>query len=116
MRMSTALTLVALLAVALPAQALEALPAQALDPDYAKNTVAGVCAACHGVDGNSLAPDFPRLAGQHPDYMAKALRDYKSGRRKNAIMAAFAQPLTPAQIDALAAYFATQPAVVVDKY
>ena len=43
-----------------------------------------VCAACHGPDGNHpTTPDFPRLAGQHPDYLLKALHDYKSGARKN---------------------------------
>ena len=40
-----------------------------------------VCAACHGVDGNSADANNPRLAGQYPDYLAKALRDYKSGER-----------------------------------
>ena len=40
-----------------------------------------ICAACHGADGNSAAADFPKLGGQHPDYLAKALRDYKSGQR-----------------------------------
>ena len=49
-----------------------------------------VCQACHGLDGNSTVPDYPKLGGQRPDYLAKALRDYKSGARKNAIMAGFA--------------------------
>jgi len=42
-----------------------------------------VCAACHGADGNSTDVNNPRLAGQHADYLAKALRDYKSGERAN---------------------------------
>ena len=41
-----------------------------------------VCQACHGLDGNSSTPDYPKLGGQHPDYLGKALRDYKSGARK----------------------------------
>ena len=47
-----------------------------------------VCAACHGADGNSPTPAFPRIAGQHEDYLLQALLAYKSGERKNAIMAA----------------------------
>jgi cytochrome c553 len=75
-----------------------------------------LCAACHGEDGNSASPDFPRLGGQYPDYLAKALRDYKSGQRKNAIMAGFAQALTKQDIENLAAYYAAQAAVISWKY
>jgi cytochrome c553 len=71
-----------------------------------------VCAACHGADGNSPSPDFPKLAGQHPDYLAKALRDYRSGARKNPIMQGFAAALTTDDIANLAAYYSTQPAVL----
>jgi cytochrome c553 len=93
-----------------------ALPAQAADAAAAKKTVTEVCQACHGLDGNSAAPDFPKLGGQHPDYLAKALRDYKSGARKNPIMAGFAATLSPTDIDNLAAYYAAQPAAVHDKF
>jgi cytochrome c553 len=72
-----------------------------------------VCQACHGLDGNSPTPDYPKLGGQRPDYLAKALRDYKSGARKNAIMAAFAGTLSPPDIANLAAYYAAQPPVLV---
>src|ERR1700693_2274315 len=72
-----------------------------------------VCQACHGLDGNSPAPDYPKLGGQHPDYLAKALRDYKAGARKNPIMAGFAGGLSVKDIDNLAAYYAAQPAVLV---
>jgi cytochrome c553 len=75
-----------------------------------------VCQACHGLDGNSASPDYPRLAGQYPDYLAKALRDYKSGARKNPIMAGFAATLTAKDIENVAAYFASQHAVLVTKY
>jgi cytochrome c553 len=75
-----------------------------------------VCQACHGLDGNSQAPDYPKLGGQQPDYLAKALRDYKSGRRKNAIMAGFAGTLSDQDIANLAAYYASQPPVVVVKH
>lgn len=66
------------------------------------------CIACHAEDGNSTNPQFPRLAGQHPDYLVKALRDYKSGERKNPIMAPFAANLSPQDMEDLAAYFAQQ--------
>ena len=75
-----------------------------------------VCAACHGQDGNSQSPDYPKLGGQYPDYLAKALRDYKSGARKNPIMAGFAATLSDKDIDDVAAYFASQPPVLASKY
>jgi cytochrome c553 len=74
-----------------------------------------VCQACHGLDGNSQTPDYPKLGGQRPDYLAKALRDYKSGARKNAIMAGFAGTLSSKDIENLAAYYAAQPAVLIVK-
>jgi cytochrome c553 len=75
-----------------------------------------VCQACHGLDGNSQTADYPKLGGQRQDYLTKALRDYKSGARKNAIMAGFAAALSPDDIANLAAYYATQPAVLVVKH
>ena len=75
-----------------------------------------VCAACHGQDGNSTSQDFPKLAGQYPDYLAKAIRDYKSGERKNPIMAGFAKPLSNQDIENLASYYGSQPAVVWSKH
>lgn len=76
---------------------------------------AKVCAACHGDNGASPAPDFPKLAGQHQDYLAKALRDYKSGARKNAIMNAQAASLSKQDIADLTAYYATLPPAVVTR-
>jgi len=75
-----------------------------------------ICQACHGLDGNSPTPDYPKLAGQYPDYLAKALRDYKSGARKNPIMAGMAGALTANDIDNLAAYYSSQPPVLSRKY
>lgn len=75
-----------------------------------------VCQACHGLDGNSQAPDYPKLGGQRADYLAKALRDYKSGARKNPIMAGFASTLSPKDIENVAAYYAAQPAVLYVKH
>lgn len=75
-----------------------------------------VCAACHQADGNSTDPNNPRLAGQHRDYLAKVLRDYKSGERANAIMGGFAKALSKADIENLAAYFASRPSSLGVKY
>ena len=73
-----------------------------------KKKAGEVCAACHGQDGNSPAPAFPKLAGQHADYLEKSLSEYKSGVRKDPIMAGMAAPLSKEDIENLAAYFATQ--------
>jgi cytochrome c553 len=69
---------------------------------------AAVCAACHGPDGNSQDPQFPRLAGQHPDYLAQTLKDYRTGQRRNAIMQGFAAGLSDRDIADLAAFYAGQ--------
>jgi cytochrome c553 len=74
-----------------------------------KAKAAQVCAACHGPDGNKpTGPDFPVLAGQYPDYIKKALADYKSGKRNNPIMKGFAATLSVQEMDDLAAWFASQ--------
>ena len=88
----------------------------AADMDNAKKKVGEVCQACHGMDGNSPIPENPKLAGQHPDYLAKALRDYKSGARKNPVMGAMASTLTAKDINDLAAYYGSQPAVLISRY
>ena len=68
-----------------------------------------VCAACHGVDGaKPIAPENPILAGQYNDYIVKALSDYKSGKRSNPVMKAFADPLKKKDIEDLAAWFSIQ--------
>lgn len=85
-----------------------AFGAQAQDLDAGKKKAAEVCAACHGPDGNSATGDFPRIAGQHKDYLAKALRDYKTGARKDPVMAGFASALTPQDITNVSAYFSAQ--------
>jgi len=89
--------------------------AAAADIAAGKAKVTEVCQACHGLDGNSPTPDYPKLGGQYPDYLAKALRDYRSGARKNPIMAGFAGTLSPQDIDNLSAYYASQPAAVQTK-
>lgn len=97
-----------LLAIALAATI--SAPALAAGDADAGKQKAQVCAACHGPDGNHpTTPDFPRLAGQHPDYLLQALRDYKSGARKNPIMAGQVASLKDQDLADLAAYFSQQP-------
>jgi cytochrome c553 len=71
------------------------------------------CAACHGADGNSAAPDFPRIAGQQPDYIVHALTAYKSGTRKDPIMGAMAANLSKQDMEDLAEYFSSQNGLIV---
>ena len=93
------------------------LPAQAANPEAGKAKVQEICQACHGMDGlSAVSPEYPRLAGQHRDYLAKALRDYKSGARKNPVMGAMAAPLTAQDIDNVTAYYAKQPGVLASRY
>jgi cytochrome c553 len=87
---------------------------QAGNPEAGKEK-SRTCAACHGADGNSAAPNFPRIAGQHYDYLLKSLRDYKSGARKNAIMAPQVANLNPRDFEDLAAYFSEQQGLVQRK-
>jgi len=70
--------------------------------------VTATCVACHGNDGVGITPDYPTLAGQHRDYIEHSLHAYKSGARKNPIMAGFATALTDADIKAIAAFFSSQ--------
>ena len=73
------------------------------------------CAACHGADGNSAAGDFPKLAGQHYDYLVNALKDYKSGARKNAIMSPQVANLNQRDFEDLAAFYSHQQGLVTRK-
>jgi cytochrome c553 len=85
------------------------VPAFAAGTSEAGKQKSQACAACHGPDGNQpTGPDFPRLAGQHPDYLLKALRDYKSGARKNPIMGGQVANLKDQDMADLAAYFSEQ--------
>ncbi len=84
------------------------------DPVAGKEKSA-TCVACHGVDGNSTDPQYPRLAGQYENYLEHALAAYQSGARKNPIMSAFASALSEQDRKDLAAYFANQQGVHVTK-
>lgn len=70
---------------------------------------AAACAACHGADGNGGADlSWPKLAGQIPEYLAQQLKDFKTGVRKNPIMAGMAAPLSEKDMQDLAAFYASQ--------
>ena len=112
--MTMTITKVSML-VAIAGASLLSSPSQAADVNAGATKAKEVCAACHGMDGNSPQPDYPKLAGQYADFLAKALRDYKSGARKNPVMQGFAAALSRQDIDNLAAYYASQPAAVVTR-
>jgi cytochrome c553 len=67
-----------------------------------------VCAACHGMDGNSADAQYPKLAGQHASYIARELDLFKSGKRANPIMLGFAAPLSAQDMRDIGAYFASK--------
>lgn len=73
---------------------------------------AATCVACHGKDGHSTDPTYPNLAGQHENYLIKALSDYRSGNRSNPIMASFAANLSNQDIEDLAAWYASQQGLI----
>jgi cytochrome c553 len=91
-------------------------PPAGLKPDLAKGqqTAANLCAACHLADGNSNSPANPKLAAQHPEYLAKQLYNFKvkpgakEAERANAVMAGFAAQLTDADIVNVSAFYASQ--------
>jgi cytochrome c553 len=98
-------TLISLAAVA----AIVSVPAAAADIEAGKKKVQEVCAACHGIDGAApIMPEYPKLSGQYPDYLAKALRDYKSGARKNPTMGAQVGSLGAQDLADLAAFYSIQ--------
>ena len=74
----------------------------------AGKTKAVVCSACHGIDGNSINPLWPKLAGQHAAYLVKQMKAFRSGERKDPVMAPMAVSLSDADIDDLAAFYASQ--------
>lgn len=89
-----------------------AATARAAEPaakaDAAEQIVSKVCSACHGTDGNSAAPANPILAGQHAEYVAKQLANFKAGERKNPVMLGMSSALSPEDMKALGAYFQKQ--------
>jgi len=88
---------------------LSAAGVQAAGNADAGKTKSAACAACHGPDGNSpVNPIWPKLAGQHPGYLEKQLKDFKSGDRKDPTMSGMAAPLSEQDMADLSAYFSSQ--------
>lgn len=69
---------------------------------------AKICVTCHGADGQGVVPQPPVLAGQHADYLVRALHEYKSGKRSGNVMVAFAASLSEEEIEIIANYYASQ--------
>lgn len=81
------------------------LAADKVDLARAEEIVSGRCFLCHGLEGESASAVFPRLAGQHADYVARQLADFKSGKRKSDTMKPQAEELTSAEMKSLGAFF-----------
>lgn len=92
-----------------------ATPASTPSPEVAELLKKGNCASCHGANFSTpIDPTYPKLAGQHPDYLFFALKEYQTDKnpqvgRNNAIMMGMARPFTHAEAKQLAAYIATLP-------
>jgi cytochrome c553 len=80
-------------------------------PDLAKGEASfgGVCAACHGADGNSVITTNPKLAQQHPEYLVKQLQEFKAGKRANPIMMGFASALSDEDMKNIAYWVSANP-------
>lgn len=78
------------------------------DAETAKTIVTNVCSACHGIDGNSTVPNYPKLAGRHPEYLVRELKEFVSGTRKSDIMSPIAAAIDPDDFKALGEYFGAQ--------
>jgi cytochrome c553 len=100
--------LIAQLALGLAAVSLSATAWAQADEARAKKIVGGVCFVCHGAEGESSSEVFPRLAGQHWQYIAKQLDNFKTGKRKSTAMADMVAKLTPDEMEALGKFFEKQ--------
>lgn len=93
---------------AAPAAAPVAMAAVKPGDPKAGQTKAAACGACHGMDGNSTDPQYPKLAGQSEQYIVHQLENFKSGKRQNPIMQGMAAPLAEQDMHDIAAWFASQ--------
>lgn len=82
--------------------------AEAQAPEKVPAIVQQVCSACHGLDGNSVNPSVPKLAGRHAEYLIRELKDFASGKRKSDVMGALSQTVDAADLKPIAEYFAKQ--------
>jgi len=91
----------------MPALLLMSVNVMAGDAEKGK-TLSGTCAACHGMDGNSVNPVWPSLAGQHEAYLDRQIKLFRSGQRENALMAPMVAALSDQDVADLSAYFSSQ--------
>lgn len=98
---------------AAPAEAAPAAETAAAKPGDATagQAKAAACGACHGMDGNSTDPQYPKLAGQSEQYIVHQLENFKSGKRQNPIMLGMATPLSEQDMHDIGAYFASKTAL-----
>ena len=109
MKSPVALTLMALLSVAASTPFASETKAPAFKPDAAKGAqLTATCQACHTADGSRGSPANPILQGQHPEYLVKQLIEFKSGKRKNAVMMGMAAALSEEDMKQVAAFYATK--------
>lgn len=110
MKLLAPLMLAAVLAA--PALAVAQDAKAAAKPDLAKGEAkyTALCASCHGADGNSGTPANPKLAGQHPQYLVKQLQEFKTDKRKSAVMKGFASVLSDDDMANISAWLAAQKA------
>ncbi len=78
------------------------------DAQAGMSKASSVCIACHSMDGNSVNPEWPSLAGQHESYIIKQIKAFKAGQRSNALMSPIAMTLTDKEIEDVAAYYSSQ--------
>lgn len=81
--------------------------AAAADLNAGRTRAATACAVCHGPVGLSMQPNVPHLAGQPLFYLVEQLKNYRSGKRANEVMAVIAKPLSDAEIDDLALWYSS---------
>ena len=109
MKSPVALTLMALFCVAASTTFANEAKTAAFKPDAAKGAqLSATCQACHTADGSRGSPANPILQGQHPEYLVKQLIEFKSGKRKNAVMTGMAATLSEDDMKQVAAFYATK--------
>jgi cytochrome c553 len=104
MKSLASLLLAACAAIAIPAAAQAPQTPAKVDKAAGEAKYTAVCAACHGADGNSGTPANPKLAQQHPEYIAKQLLEFKNGKRPSPVMQGFASQLTEADMKNIGAF------------
>jgi cytochrome c553 len=106
--MKSPCTLLLAACLALPVVAQEAKAPPKVDMAKGQALSTQVCAACHTADGSRGSPANPIIAGQHPEYLAKQLEEFKSGKRNNPVMKGFASALSEADMRSVAAFYASK--------